>query len=64
MPAKMNPRFSFALSVSLILSSIGGSRTALAAHYAVTKTLQIGGEGGFDYATLDAGFRELIGFPG
>ena len=47
-------------SVSFILSDIGGvSRTALAADYAVTKTLQIGGEGGFDYATLDADGKTL-----
>src|SRR3954471_22377797 len=59
MTAASIPRVFLALSVSLILSGIGGSRTALAVHYAVTKTLQIGSEGGFDYATLDAEGKTL-----
>lgn len=59
MAATSIPRICVALFVSFILSDIGGSRTALAVHYAVTNTLQIGGEGGFDYATLDAEGKTL-----
>ena len=49
----------FQLSALLVLHVVGFTQTGSAAEYAVKKTLTIGGEGGFDYVTLDDSGKTL-----
>src|SRR5450755_692465 len=59
MSTKTNQMLLLVLSIAIGAETVLAARLSQAADYAVKETLQIGGEGGFDYVTLDADGKVL-----